>query len=102
MTHKKRVSAMCLSKCGFYLISGDLSGMIYIWSSTANLNSDNNEAGSSSSGLISTYELHKDGGAITNLIPLFRPLTLFGLTANLKAYETPQIKPLQKFVNPSV
>lgn len=50
-----------------------------------------------SSGLISTYELHKDKGAITNLVPLYRPLSLFGLTANMKAFETVEVMPLQKF-----
>ena len=48
-------------------------------------------------GLITTYELHKDKGAITNLVPLFRPLTLFGLTANMKSFEVQEIKALQKF-----
>jgi len=48
-------------------------------------------------GLITTYELHKDQGHITNLIPIHRPLSLFGLTANMKAFEVPEVLPLQKF-----
>mmetsp|Transcript_7045 Transcript_7045/g.11859 ORF Transcript_7045/g.11859 Transcript_7045/m.11859 type:complete len:86 (+) Transcript_7045:883-1140(+) len=31
-THKKRVTALCLSVCGSYLVSGDLQGLIYVWS----------------------------------------------------------------------
>jgi hypothetical protein len=44
-----------------------------------------------------TFELHKDRGAITNLHCLYRPLSLYGLTANMKGYEPPQeVKPLMK------
>ncbi len=72
--------------CGKYLVSGDSNGLIYIWST-----SDAQE-----NPLISTYELHNNKGSITNLVPLLRPLSMFGLTANMKMYETPQVKPLQK------
>jgi len=45
---------------------------------------------------VSTFELHKDKGAITNLICIYRPLSMYGLTANMKAYEPSEVKPLQK------
>jgi hypothetical protein len=50
---------------------------------------------------MSTYELHKDKGHITNLVPLTRPLSLFGLTANMKSFEVPELHPLQKFPGPT-
>jgi len=31
MSHKKRVTAMTLSKDGRYLVSGDAQGLMYIW-----------------------------------------------------------------------
>ena len=42
------------------------------------------------------FELHRDHGAITNLVPLTRPLSLFGLTANMQAYEPGELKSLQR------
>jgi len=86
---------MCLSVDGTHLVSGDQSGLIYVWSTQAIHSSD--EEGT---GLISTYELHKDKGQITNLVALHRPLSLFGLTANMKSFEVPEISPLQKFPGP--
>lgn len=44
------------------------------------------------SSLLSTFELHKDRGAITNLVCVYRPLSLYGLTANMKAYEPTELK----------
>lgn len=46
--------------------------------------------------LLQTFELLKDKGPITNLQCIFRPLSLYGLTANMKAYEPTEVKPLQK------
>jgi len=40
--------------------------------------------------------LHKDKGAITNIVPIQRPLSLYGLTANMSGYEPNQIKSLQR------
>uniref|UniRef100_A0A7S3II69 Uncharacterized protein n=1 Tax=Strombidium inclinatum TaxID=197538 RepID=A0A7S3II69_9SPIT len=77
---------MCLSICGNYLVSGDSTGLIYVWSTSE----------AKENPLISTYELHKDKGSITNLVPMLRPLSMFGLTANMKMYETAQVKPLLK------
>lgn len=92
LQHKKKVTALCLSVDGTHLISGDQTGVIYIWSTQAMQTEE--------SGLISTYDLHKDKGAITNLVSLYRPLSLFGLTANMKAFEAVEIMPLQKFKGP--
>lgn len=75
MTLKRKVSTMALSTDGSKLISGDISGLIYLW----NLESPDLT--------LKTYEIHKDKGAITNLVPIRRPLTLFGLTANNQGYD---------------
>ena len=48
---------------------------------------------------VQTSELHKDKGPITNLIPLQRPLSLFGLTANMQGYEPGDLKALYKAPN---
>lgn len=84
MTHKKRITALCLSSDGQRLVTGDQGGLIYIW----NLTTDDLQ--------LKTFELHKDKGAITNLIALKRPLSLFGLTANMAAYEPNSMKALAR------
>jgi hypothetical protein len=56
--------------------------VIYIWQIT------------SEELLMKTFELHKDKGAVTNIVAIERPLSLFGLTANMDAYEPNVIKPL--------
>lgn len=88
------MTALCLSVDGTHLISGDQQGLIYIWS-TQQLNQ------SEDTGLVNTYELHKDKGPVTNLVAIHRPLTLFGLTANMKSFEVTDLFPLQKFPGPS-
>ena len=90
---------MCLSIDGKYLISGDLNGVIYIWSTKETDVQDEQEqsSGAINSDLITTYDLHKDKGHITNLISINRPLSFFGLTANMKAFETSEVMSLQKF-----
>ena len=70
------------------LITGDISGVIYIW----NLSADEPS--------LKTFDLHKDHGAVTNLVMVARPLSLFGLTANMLGYEPGEIKSLQKSVAP--
>ena len=40
--------------------------------------------------------MHKDKGPITNLLCIYRPLSLYGLTANMKGYEPCEIKPFNK------
>ena len=106
LQHKKRVTAMCLSVDGQHLISGDSEGLIYLWSTSKNLTENamaepsSGALSNTSQGLISTYELHKDKGPITNLVQLHRPLSLYGLTANMKSYDVQEIKALQKFKQP--
>ena len=46
--------------------------------------------------LLQTLDIHKEYGAITNLVPLTRPLSLYGLTANMQGYEPGEIKALQR------
>lgn len=55
-------------------------------------------AESLNSNLLTTYELHMGGGAITNLQAIQRPLSLFGLTANMNEYVVPPINALEKHV----
>jgi hypothetical protein len=106
-----------LSNDGRHLVSGDISGIIYIWNTKDGAESNANsgpelkvmdgtatvsaETGTTTptinSELLYTYELHKDKGAITNLIPLNRPLSLFGLTADMKAFNVSDLHNLQKF-----
>lgn len=92
LQHKKKVSAMCITIDGQFLITGDKSGLIYIW--TTMPISQTTSQDPKDNGLVCTYELHKDQGQINNLVAIRRPLSLFGLTANMKAYEVPDIKPL--------
>lgn len=88
LTHKKRVTAMALSMDGRHLVTGDAQGLIYIWALIEESH------GSSTSLPVQTFEVHKDKGAITNLVAINRPLSLFGLTANMQGYEPGEIKPL--------
>jgi WD40 repeat protein len=93
MSHKKKVTAMVLSKDGRYLISGDAQGLMYIWNiQTEEMNMKDSENGPSLP--LCTLELHKDKGAITNLVAITRPLSLFGLTSNMKNYNPGELKPL--------
>lgn len=80
---------MCMSNDCQHLITGDASGLIYIWS----LRDQSAESGQLK---LQTFEIHKDKGAITNLVALHRPLSLFGLTANMQGYEPGEIKALNK------
>ena len=86
---------MTLSVDNMQLVTGDSGGTIYIW----NLQVDgDNSSGSQPHGsnLLQTLDLHKDHGAITNLVALTRPLSLFGLTANMQSYEPGEIRALQR------
>ena len=82
---------MCMSNDCNNLITGDASGLIYIWS----FRDATNENGQFK---LQTFEIHKDRGAITNLVAINRPLSLFGLTANMQGYEPGDIKALNKNV----
>ena len=92
LCHKKRVTAMCLSVDGRFLITGDSQGSIYKWT----LKDDSQ---SSTSLPLETFDIHKDRGAVTNLVAISRPLSLFGLTANMQGYEPGELRPLQKQLN---
>jgi len=54
---------------------------------------------SSTSLPLQTFDIHKDHGAVTNLVAISRPLSLFGLTANMQGYEPGELRPLQKQLN---
>jgi len=95
LSHKKRITAMCISTDGRQLVTGDAGGQIYVW--TIRDKSDNQEAINSSTTLpVQTFDIHKDRGAISNLVALDRPLSLFGLTANMQGYEPGVCNPLKK------
>jgi len=79
---------MCMTNDCNQLITGDAAGLIYIWSLR--------EHDASGVHKLKTFEIHKDKGAITNLVPIHRPLSLFGLTANMQGYEPGDIKALNK------
>lgn len=84
LTHRKKITALVLTQ--EHLITGDQLGCIYIWTLGPEP-------------VLKTFEIHKDKGAITNLIATGRPLSLFGLTANMLGYEPGELKPLSKTVN---
>ena len=74
-------------------MTGDTGGSIYIWNLTVD---GDNSTGVAQHNLMQSLDLHKDHGAITNLVPLTRPLSLFGLTANMQGYEPGELKALQR------
>ena len=78
-----------MSADGNHLITGDASGLIYVWSIK-------DQQQDSKPIKVHTFELHKDKGAVTNLVSLQRPLSLFGLTANMQGYEPGDLKALYK------
>jgi hypothetical protein len=59
LIHKKKISAMALAQNKF-LITGDVVGVIYIW----------NVMSASEEPTLKTFDLHKDKGAITNLLAI--------------------------------
>ena len=85
---------MCLSVNGDHLITGDCEGVIYIW----HLKDGNQGQGvqSQQAPRLTTFEIHKDKGSINNLVAINRPLSLFGLTANMQGYEPGEFKPLNR------
>ena len=87
---------MCLTSDGRFLVTGDAAGLLYLWQITGEPTSKDQENGPSLP--LKTFEIHKDRGQINNLVPLTRPLSLFGLTANLKRYEPGEMKSLQKIL----
>lgn len=94
---------MCLTYDSQYLVSGDSQGLIYVWNISSDYNQVPSNLTSPRSGalpqkpthdhsILTTFELHKDKGAITNLLCIYRPLSMYGLTANMKAYEPFEVK----------
>ncbi|CAI2367477.1 unnamed protein product [Moneuplotes crassus] len=66
--HKNEISTMSLTKNERYLVVGSTDGVIYIW----DLYQDDH---------LKTLERHKDCGEITNILPLTKPISLFGLSS---------------------
>ena len=99
-THKKRITSMTLSVDNNQLITGDSLGTIYVWNLKADGDNSggaaNAAAGSGQNKLLQTLDIHREYGGITNLVPLTRPLSLFGLTANMQAYEPGDFRVLQR------
>ena len=114
---------MVLSADGRYLICGDAAGLLYIWTVSSLgggpcdtiTQAEQDKAKAKAKGKaasattltpptadngptlpLRTLELHNKKGIVTNLVASTRPLSLFGLTANLKQYDPGQIQPLQK------
>lgn len=61
LSHKKKVSALCLSVDGQYLITGDKQGLIYVWNAHS-ASIQTNQIDPKENGLVSTFEIHKDKG----------------------------------------
>lgn len=89
LVHKKKVTDMTLTLDNSYLVSGDANGLVYIW----NLNQVDQQTQIPS---VKLFELHKGQGAITNLVAIKRPVSLFGLKANLKSYAPGEVQQFQK------
>ena len=60
---------MCLTFDSQYLVCGDSQGLIYVWNvSLEHTGQTSPQAGAAlSKGVLQTFEMHKDKGAITNL-----------------------------------
>lgn len=93
---------MCLTFDSQYLVTGDSQGLIYIWNLLAEYHPGSSPLASpkgpnnNNTSNLHTFELHKDKGAVTNLLCIYRPLSLYGLTANMKAYEPSEVKAFNK------
>ena len=64
--HRNEITAMALTKNEKYLIVGTNDGILYSW----DLDKDDSFV---------TLEIHKDKGAISNIVPIQKPLCMFGL-----------------------
>ena len=71
-----------------------MGGLIYIWSTNVPSGTTPGNVDPKENGLVTTYELHKDQGQVSNLVPMMRPLSLFGLTANMRSFEYAVCSPL--------
>ena len=83
---------MSMTVDNYQLVTGDAGGTIYIWN--LSVDDDNSMGSSGRSKLLQTLDIHREYGGITNLVPITRPLSLYGLTANMQGYEPGEIKSL--------
>lgn len=75
--HKFEITKMTLSKNEKILIVGTSDGVIYFWDL-------------SKQDEFTTIEIHKDKGMITNLLPISKPFSMFGLNSKMKdSYKLP-------------
>ena len=65
--HKNEITTMALTKNERYLVVGNTDGVLYIW----DLFEDDE---------FKTLERHKDFGGITNIVPITKPIWMFGLS----------------------
>lgn len=69
--HRNEISCITLTKNERFLVVGTTDGVLYIW----DLEEDDKFV---------TIEAHKDKGAITNILPITKPLCMFGLNCKLQ------------------
>lgn len=69
--HRNEISSMSLTKNERYLVVGTTDGVLYIW----DLDEEDK---------FLTLETHKDKGEITNILPITKPLCMFGLNCKLQ------------------
>lgn len=69
--HRNEITCMTLSKNETRLIVGSSDGVLYIWS----LEKEDE---------MKPLEIHKDKGAISNIIPIMKPVCLFGLKTKIR------------------
>jgi hypothetical protein len=69
--HRNEVSTLALTKNEKYLVVGTTDGVLYIW----DLDVEDKFV---------TLETHKDKGEISNIIPITKPLCMFGLNCKLQ------------------
>lgn len=69
--HRNPITCMSLTVDEQYLISGTTCGLLYVWN-TLDMS------------LHHTFEIHKDKGSVSNILPIHRPLSLYGLNVNMK------------------
>ena len=65
-----------------YLITGSVDGEIYVWDSATHKT-------------IKSFHIHK--AAITNIVPITRPINLYGLNANMENVEKVEVPHFQRY-----
>ncbi len=81
--YRKSVTCLTLTSDNKFLISGASDGEIYIWDAAEHKP-------------LKSFHIHKS--AVTNLVPISRPLNLYGLNANLERIEKVEVPRFQKWV----